>query len=48
MPEQAEHDTGGRVTATRAAHKATAALCAARGGPVMPAGARGPGTGCTS
>ena len=33
MPEQAEHDTGGRVTATRAAHKATAALCAARGGP---------------
>ena len=30
MPEQAEHDTGGRVTATRAAHKATAA-CAPPG-----------------
>jgi uncharacterized protein (DUF779 family) len=35
MSEKAEYDTVGRVTATRAARKALAALRAAHGGPVM-------------
>ncbi|MFF7474624.1 DUF779 domain-containing protein [Streptomyces sp. NPDC008092] len=35
MPAKLENGTVGRVTATRAARKAIAALCAAHGGPVM-------------
>ncbi|MER6418264.1 DUF779 domain-containing protein [Streptomyces sp. NPDC001137] len=35
MSEKVEHGTVGRVTATRAARRAIAALCAAQGGPVM-------------
>ncbi|MFD8307489.1 DUF779 domain-containing protein [Streptomyces sp. NPDC059690] len=35
MSEKAENNTVGRVTATPAARRAIAALCAAHGGPVM-------------
>ncbi|GAA3771735.1 hypothetical protein GCM10022403_003770 [Streptomyces coacervatus] len=35
MPEKAENHAAAGVTATQAARKAIAALCAARGGPVM-------------
>ncbi|MCD9874797.1 DUF779 domain-containing protein [Streptomyces guryensis] len=35
MSEKVEYGTAGRVTATRAARRAIAALCAAQGGPVM-------------
>ncbi|MGW2829625.1 DUF779 domain-containing protein [Streptomyces sp. NPDC001286] len=35
MSEKVESGTAGRVTATRAARRAIAALCAAHGGPVM-------------